>query len=153
MRIVKLAASSAFCVLAALGQSIPVNFPTLHGHRFVLLSLDGFPEHVFPVKDHGVEVEMKGILLARFLWTAGWGHPPPDGDRSRFRVRVEGSGKAATFTLAELEPGSLEKRVLLVRERDGKRVPWGEAPLLVVVDEDGVVTETIKGVLSIRVTE
>jgi hypothetical protein len=154
MPTLRLAASFAFCALAAFGQSIPVNFPSLHGYRHILVSLDGFNEHLFPVTDHGVAVEMKGILLGQFLWTAGWGHAaPPDGDRSRYWVRVEGSAGAALFTLPEVEPGSLNKRALLIRERSGKRVPWEEAPLLVVVNGDGVVTETIKGVLSIRVTE
>lgn len=150
MRALKLAASCAFSVLAALGQTIEVNYPSNNGYRFVRITLDGFQEHVFEVTEHGVPVKMKGILLERFLWTAGWDHRPQS-ERPRTRVRVEGGGHAATFALAEIEPGSLRKRVLLIRERDGRRVRAEECPLLVAVDGDNAVIQTISGVTGIRV--
>ncbi len=157
MRSRKLAAASAFCVLAALGQSIPVNFPSLHGYRFVSIDLDGFPAHayhVFEVKDHGVAVTMKGLLLERFLWAAGWDpERRPKNEISRYRVRVQGRGEAVTLGLDEILGGSLSKRAMLIRERNGKRVPWDDRPLLVVVDGDGTAIQTISGVLSVRVFE
>ncbi|HEY1204715.1 MAG: hypothetical protein ABSH46_15415 [Bryobacteraceae bacterium] len=150
MRALKLAASCAFSVLVALGQTIAVNYPSNHGYRFVRITLDGFREHVFDVTDHGVAVRMKGILLERFLWTAGWDHRP-ESERPRTRVRVEGGGHAATFNLDEIVPGSFRKRGLLIRERDGKPLPQEECPLLVVLDDHGAVIQTIRGVTGIRV--
>ena len=145
----KLAALSTLSVLIALAQEIPVNYPSAHGIRFVSMSLDNIQEHVFEVKDHGVAVKMKGILFGQFLRAAGWGRYARN-EGTSYRVRITGRGRSATFDPTELEPGSLGKRALLIRERDGKRVPWDDRPLLVVIDDDAV-TETIPGVLSIRV--
>lgn len=150
MRTLKLALASAFCILAALGQEIPVNYPSTHGYRFVSMSLDGFGEHVFEVKDHGVTVKIRGILFGQFLRAAGWERYARS-DGTSYRVRIEGRGRHATFDLTELEPGSLSMRALLIRERDGKRVRWEDRPLLVVVDDDGAVIEKISGVISVRV--
>jgi hypothetical protein len=150
MRLPKLAALSAFSVLAALAQEIPVNYPTLHGHRFISMSLDNFHEHVFDVMDHGVAVRMKGLRIGQFLRAAGWGRYART-EGTSYRVRIQGRGRAATFDLAGIEHGSFHQQVLLIRERDGKRIPWEDRPLLVVIDENGVVTETIPGVLSVRV--
>ena len=143
----KLAALSAFSVLIALAQEIPVNYPTTHGHRFVSMSLENFHEHVFEVKDHGLAVKMKGILLGQFVRAAGWRRYARN-EETTYQVRVEGRARAATFDLSELDSG---KRVLLIRERDGKRIPWDDRPLLVVIDYDAIVTETIPGIISVRV--
>jgi hypothetical protein len=150
MRPRKLAAIFAFPVLAALAQEIPVNYPSTHGVRFVSLSLDGFPEHVYEVQDHGATVKMKGLRLGHFLRAAGWERYARS-EGTSYRVRIQGRGHAATFDLADIEHGSFRQQVLLVRERDGKRIPWEDRPLLVVIDEDGVVTETVPGVISVRV--
>jgi hypothetical protein len=148
MHFPRLAALIAFSALAALAQEIPVNYPSAHGHRFVSMSLDNIQEHVFEVKDHGVVVKMKGILVGQFLRAAGWERYARS-EGTSYRVRITGRGRSATFDLAELEPGTLSKRALLIRERDGKRIPWDDRPLLVVVDDDSV-TETIGGVISVR---
>ena len=147
MRLLQLAAVSTLWVLPTLAQEIPVNYPTAHGHRFVSMSLDNFHEHVFEVKDHGVAVKMKGILLGQFVRAAGWRRYAQNEETS-YQVRVEGRGRAATFGLNDLDFG---KRVLLIRERDGKRIPWEDRPLLVVIDDDAIVTEIIPGVISVRV--
>jgi hypothetical protein len=147
MRVLALA---AICVTAALGQEIPANYPTAHGHRFISMSLDNFQEHVLEVTDHGVAVKMKGIRLGQFLRAAGWARQARSEEES-YQVRIEGRGRAATFDLAQLERGSLNKLVILVRERDGKRIPWEDRPLLVVTDGEGAVIETIAGVISVRV--
>ena len=147
MRLPKLTALSACSVLIALAQEIPVNYPSAHGVRFVSMSLDNFHEHVFEVKDHGVVVKMKGILLGQFVRAAGWRRYARNEETS-YQVRVEGRGRAATFDLNELDFG---KRVLLIRERDGKRIPWNDRPLLVVIDDDAAVTETISRVISVRI--
>jgi hypothetical protein len=147
MRVLTLA---VICVVAALGQEIPVNYPTAHGHRFISMSFDNFQEHVFEVTDHGAAVKMKGIRLGQFLRAAGWARQARSEGES-YQVRIEGRGHAATFDLSQVEPGSLNKLVILVRERDGKRVPWEDRPLLVVTDGEGAVIETIAGVISVRV--
>ena len=150
MRLPKLAVLSALAIVPALAQEIPVNYPTLHGYRFISMSLDNFPEHVYEVKDHGVAVKMKGLRFGQFLRAAGWGRTART-EGTSYQVRIQGRGRAATFDLADVEHSSFRRQVLLIRERDGKRVPWEDRPLLVVIDENLTVTETIPGVLSVRV--
>jgi len=150
MRLPKLAVLSALSIVAALAQEIPVNYPTLHGHRFISMSLDNFHEHVFEVKDHGVAVKMKGILFGQFLRAAGWGRTART-EGTSYQVRITGRGRALTFDLADIEHGSFRQQVLLIRERDGKPIPWDDRPILVVIDDDDAVTDTLPGVLSVRV--
>ncbi len=142
----RLVAGLVLSVLAALGQRIPVNYPSEHGYRFVRISLDGFQEHLFEATEKGSTVEMKGILLSQFLRAAGWNRYWDD---ERYRVTVQGRGRPATFTLPECRSLS---GPLLIRVRNGKRVPWEDRPLLVVIGRDGVVVETIPGVVSVRIS-
>ena len=158
VRLHGLLAASAFCGLLALGQSfivptVLVNCPHRRADLFLLMKLEGYDIHTFNADLDRVNVEMRGLLIKGVLDSAAWS-TIPENERSRYEVEVTGSrGDRATFTLAELEPGSFSKRVWLVLRRGPRPLANKATPMLVVVDGDGVVTQTVPAVESIRVTE
>jgi hypothetical protein len=157
VRFLRFLSASALCGLLALGQSfvvpsVLVNIPHRPRGLFLLMKLEGYQYHRFNADLDGVTVEMKGLLLKGILETAAWS-TIPENERSQYIVEVTGSiGDKASFTLAEADPGSFNKRFWLVLRRAPKPLPSKETPMLVVVNGDGMVTQTVPAVESIRVT-
>jgi len=162
MRWFQLVGSFVLCAVAACGQpackqlsartekKIRVNYPSRTGERFVNLTLYGFQQYTYDVDDHGAAIQVVGFSLERFLWAAGWDYTH---NAERYTVQVDGiGGKRATFPMPEIQPGFLDKIVVLVMDRNCQALSYAETPTLVVA-VDGVVTKTVRGVWRINVVE
>jgi hypothetical protein len=123
---------------------ISVNYPSWKGDRFVTLTLDGFSQRKLSVINHGAPSELVGISLEDFLARAGWNHLPQT-DVSSYVVHVEGpDAEQASFPLTD-------QRAWLVIEPAKTGHPNAEAELI-VLNEHGVITQTIPGIRKIRVS-
>ncbi len=131
--------------------SVEINYPGLNANRYINITLDGFSQHGLAVDDQGASSEMIGSPLVQFMETAGWGNIPKD-NVSQYLVRIEGDS-TAILTLSEVLRRSLDYRVWLVTGRCGTPLCTTEAPSVLAVGSDGVVTARVKHVRRIRVTD
>ena len=155
MRFGKPFVASALCIASLYAQStsnpsVAINYPSLNGNRYINITLDGYSEHGLTVDDQGTPREMVGTPLVQFMETAGWRNTPKD-EVSQYLVRIEGDS-TAVLTLSEVLRRSLDYRVWLVTGRCGTPLCVTEAPSVLAVGSDGVVTARVKHVRRIRVT-
>lgn len=147
--------TSALCVAGLFAQStskrsVEINYPGLNPDRYINLTLQGLSEHGLAVNDQGTPNEMLGTPLVQFMEAAGWGNTPKD-EVSQYLVRIEGDS-TAVLTLSEVLRRSLDYRVWLVTQQSGKPLSRTEAPWVLAVGSNGVVTARVKHVRRIRVT-
>jgi len=155
MQLTNLFVASALFVAGLFAQatsrpSVEINYPGLNANRYINITLDGFSGHGLTVNDQGTPSEMFGTPLVQFMETAGWGKTPKD-DVSQYLVRIEGDS-TAILTLSEILRRSLDYRVWLVTGQCGSPLCLSEAPSVLAVGSDGVVTARVKHVRRIRVT-
>lgn len=147
--------ASALCLASLFAQSaskpsMEINYPGLNPNRYINITLDGFSRHGLVVNDQGTPSETIGFPLVQFMETAGWGKTPKD-DVSHYLVRIDGDS-TAILTLSEVLRRSLDYRVWLVPYQCPQPLSRTEAPLVLAVGSDGVVTARVNHVRRIRVT-
>jgi hypothetical protein len=133
--------------LEAQGQAMPkisVNYPYSLTPRFVSISLDGLQLHKFTINDHGATTEMEGVLLERFLETAGW-FQQSSAEQPHYTVDVDGVQSVATLDIVG-RLGSFARQAWLT-------VNGKPEASLVVVNADRTVIQRVDGIRRIRVSE
>jgi hypothetical protein len=156
MQLIKPFAASALCAAGLFAQSISnpsleINYPGLNANRYLNITVDRFSEHGLTVNDQGTPSEMIGTPLVQFMETAGWGKTPKD-SVSQYLVSIEGDS-TAVLTLSEVLRRSLDYRVWLITGQCVTSLCATQAPSVLAVGSDGVVTARVKHVRRIRVTD
>jgi hypothetical protein len=129
--------------------SLWVNYPSRLNTGSVRISLDGFPMHTFTLNDHGATTEMAGVLLERFLVSAGWYSYPHSLDHQVHYV-VEVQGVHSVVALDLVGQGSFDRQSWLVPTDTSHSKP--EAALI-VVQADGTLIQRVEGIQRIQVSE
>jgi DMSO/TMAO reductase YedYZ molybdopterin-dependent catalytic subunit len=107
------------------------------------------------MEQQGVRATYEGVPLVEVLRRAGVriGRSPLQGKELTSILFVTGfDGFQAVFALAELDPASIDQRVLLADARDGRPLAGDEGPLRLIVPADKYPLRSVRHVIRLTVT-
>lgn len=159
IRALLLTLSLGFVTLGAQAEAPTSAVIVLQGAPAKTLSLTPellktFARHTREVNDHGTPARFEGVSLADVLAHAG---VPPGGrlrgaDMNLVLEVTAADGYRAAFAVAELDPGTGNRFVLLADRRDGKPLPEAEGPYRLVVPDDRRAARWVRQVTGLQLT-
>jgi hypothetical protein len=111
------------------------------------------PHHKFNAKDHDRESEFEGVLLVDLLKSVGveFGDQLKGKRASNVIVLEATDGYRASLALAEIDPDTSDKVVLLADRRDGQPLGEKESPYRLVIPSEKRPLRWIRMIRTIRV--
>jgi hypothetical protein len=122
-------------------------------HSVSANEISKLPRQIVKVKDHGHDAEFEGVIFVDLLKSVGveFGERLKGPRAANVIVLEAKDGYRVSITLAEIDPETTDRLVLLADRRDGQPLSDKEGPFRLVIPDDKRPLRWIRMIRTIRV--